>query len=98
MSYKLITSDYEGHIYVVAENGDLLFYHDEARNGTSQWAYGGEAQKIGSGWGNFRRIFAAESGIIYAIAQNGDLFYYRDEARNGTLQWSYGGAGQKIGF
>ncbi|HEX2913338.1 MAG TPA: N,N-dimethylformamidase beta subunit family domain-containing protein [Chloroflexia bacterium] len=97
MSFKFITSDNQSVIYAVTESGDLLYYRDEARDGTSQWSFGGTGQKIGSGWGDFQQIFAGDDGIIYAIASNGDLLFYRDEARNGTSQWSFGGAGQKIG-
>src|SRR6266571_1700551 len=97
MSFKFVTSDAQSNIYTVTDTGDLLYYRDEARNGTSQRSYGGAGQKIGEGWGDFLHVFSGGDGIIYAIASNGDLLYYRDEARNGTSQWSYGGVGQKIG-
>lgn len=97
MSFKFVTSDTQGNVYAVTDSGDLLYYRDEARNGTSQWSFGAAGQKIGSGWEHFLNVFAGEDGIIYAIAPNGNLLYFRDEARNGTAQWAFDGIGQKIG-
>jgi hypothetical protein len=96
MSFKFITSDNQSNIYAVSNGGDLLYYRDQARNGTSQWAFGGVGQTIGSEWGHFLRLFSGDAGILYAIAPNGNLLYFRDEARNGTAQWAFGGIGQKI--
>jgi hypothetical protein len=95
--FKFVLADLDGNIYAVNDTGDLLYYHDQARNGTANWAFGGVGQKIGSGWADFLQVFSGGNGIIYAIAQNGDLLYYRDLARNGTVNWAYGGTGQKIG-
>jgi hypothetical protein len=95
--FRFVTSDEQSNIYAVTEDGDLLYYRDEARDGTVQWAYEGIGQKIAAGWGDFRHVFAGGDGIIYAVVQNGDLLYFRDEARNGTAQWAYDGVGQKIG-
>lgn len=53
MSFKFVLTDQQGAIYVVTDEGNLLFYRDQARNGTSNWAFGGTGQRIGSGWGNF---------------------------------------------
>lgn len=97
MSFQFVFADDDGSIYAVTNTGDLLYYRDQARNGTSNWAFGGVGQKIGSGWNSFRQVFSGGGGIIYAIAANGDLFYYRDLVRNGTVNWAFGGAGQKIG-
>jgi hypothetical protein len=97
MSFQFIFADEEGSIYAVANNGDLLYYHDQARNGTSNWAFGGVGQKIGEGWGNFRHAFSGGDGIIYAVSPAGDLLYYRDQARNGTWNWAFDAIGQKIG-
>ena len=97
MSFKFVSSDNQSIISAVTDIGDLLYYRDEARNGTISWSFGGAGQRIGNGWGNFLHVFSGDDGIIYAIAANGDLLYYRDEARNGTAHWSFGGTGQKIG-
>ena len=96
MSIKFVTSDNQGIIYTVTDTGDLLYYRDEARDGTVRWSFDGAGQKIGSGWGHFLDVFSGDDGIIYAIASNGDLLYYRDDARNGTSNWAFGGAGQKL--
>jgi hypothetical protein len=34
----------------VNSGGDLLYYRDEARDGTARWAHAGTGQTIGSGW------------------------------------------------
>jgi hypothetical protein len=83
-------------IYAVTHGGDLLYYRDQARNGSANWAFGGVGQKIGTGW-NFLKVFSGGDGVIYGIASTGDLFYYRDEVRNGTFGWSFNGIGQRIG-
>ncbi|MFD6442841.1 tachylectin-related carbohydrate-binding protein [Peribacillus sp. NPDC060186] len=97
MSFKFVTSDNQSIIYAIEQNGDLLYYRDLARNGTSRWDYNGAGQRIGTGWGGFRHVFSGGDGIIYAIEQDGDLLYYRDLARNGTPSWAYNGVGQRIG-
>jgi hypothetical protein len=96
MSIKFVTSDNQGIIYTVTDTGDLLYYKDEARDGTVRWSFDGAGQKIGSGWDSFLNVFSGDDGIIYAIASNGDLLYYRDDARNGAGNWAFGGAGQKL--
>jgi hypothetical protein len=96
MGFEFVFADREGSIYAVVDNGDLLYYRDQARNGTANWAFGGVGQKIGTGW-NFRQVFSGGDGIIYAVTPDGDLLYYRDQARNGTANWAFGGVGQKIG-
>jgi len=53
MSFKFVTSDNQSIIYAVIDGGDLLYYRDEARNGTARWSFGGTGQKIGNGWGVF---------------------------------------------
>jgi hypothetical protein len=97
MSFKFVTSDNQSIIYAVTDSGDLLYYRDEARNGTARWSFGGTGQKIGNGWASFTAVFSGGNGIIYAITADGFLYYYRDEARNGTARWAYNGIGQQIG-
>lgn len=98
MSFKFITCDNQSNIYAVSNDGNLLYYRDQSRNGTPQWAHGGTGQNIGSEWGHFLDVFSGDDGIIYTIAPNGNLLYFRDEARNGTTQWANGAIGQKIGI
>jgi hypothetical protein len=95
-SFLKIFSGGDGIIYAIASNGDLLYYRDEARDGTPRWSFGGEGQKIGTGWGDYLHVFSGDGGVIYAIALNGDLLYFRDKARDGTKQWFRNGKGKKI--
>jgi hypothetical protein len=105
MSFKSITCDNAGRIYVVRDNGDLLFYQDEFRNGMNHpadgvyegWANNGNQQLIGTGWDGFRRVFAGGNGILYAVTQNGELLYFRDMSGNGTWNWQYP-EGKAIGY
>ena len=97
MSFRFVTGDEQGSIYAVTDQGDLLYYRDEARDGTVIWANGGIGQRIGQGWGGYENVFSGGDGILYAVTGAGDLLYYRDEARNGSAVWAFGGIGQKIG-
>jgi hypothetical protein len=45
-----LVSGGDGILYASTPDGSLLFYRDMARDGTSNWAYGGTGQTIGSGW------------------------------------------------
>ena len=86
-----------GIIYAIEPNGDLLFFRDQAQDGTPDWAHGGVGQRIGSGWNGFREVAYGGDGIIYAIDHAGTLFWFRDLARNGTESWANHGAGLPIG-
>jgi hypothetical protein len=88
---------YNGIIYAVDLNGDLLFYRDLAQNGTANWANGGQPQQIGTGWSQVRLAFGGYNGIIYAVNPNGDLIFFQDLAQNGTANWANGGQPQVIG-
>jgi hypothetical protein len=87
----------DGILYAIAPNGDLLYYRDEARDGTRQWSYGGIPQRIGTGWNEFRDVAYGGNGVIYAIASDGRLLWYQDLTRNGTMNWAHDGVGQPIG-
>ena len=46
-----------GVIYVITDNGDLLWYrHDGRGDGTFRWA-SDEGKKVGNGW-NVKQVFA----------------------------------------
>ncbi|MFN0146864.1 MAG: N,N-dimethylformamidase beta subunit family domain-containing protein [Dehalococcoidia bacterium] len=96
MAFRFLTGDTDGVIYAGGAQGDLVFYKDEARNGTPRWANSGSGAVIGNGWDAFTHVFTAGNGIIYAVAHNGDLLYFRDVARDGTSRWS-NSSGQRIG-
>jgi N,N-dimethylformamidase len=91
-----------GIIYVVTDDGRLLWYADMARTGQSNW-HSNSGRQIGVGWGDFTHIFADGTGVIYAIRPTGELLWYRDELRDGTngehaeRGWA-AGSGSQIGF
>ena len=73
MSFKFVTADDQSNIYAVPDNGDLLYYRDEARDGTARWAFVGTGQKIGSGWGDFTHLVCGGDGILYAVNVDSDI-------------------------
>ncbi len=97
MSFAFATGDELGNIYGVSNGGDLFYYRDVARDGTSRWAFDGIGQQIGSGWTGVRSVFSGGDGILYAISQDGRLLFFRDDARNGTQGWAFGGQAQDLG-
>ena len=97
MSFTFLTGDTDGVVYVGAPDGSLIFYKDEARDGTPRWANAGSGQVIGSGWENFPKAFTAGDGVIYATAPNGDLLFFQDLARDGNSDWAHAGTAQRIG-
>jgi hypothetical protein len=97
MAFRFLVGDTEGVIYAGSPDGSLLFYKDEARDGTPRWANSGSAQVIGSGWDAFSKVIAADEGRLYAVNAAGDLLFFRDLACDGSSNWAGGGAGQRIG-
>ena len=97
MAFHFLTGDTDGVVYAGAPDGSLIYYKDEARDGTPRWSNAGSGQTIGTGFGDFTKVFTAGDGVIYAIAANGDLLFFKDLARDGTENWANGGAGQRIG-
>ena len=80
-----------GVIYAVAEKGDLLWYRDDARDGSNGpsgatgWAPG-SGSRVGRDWDGFLHIFAGSAGVLYACqAWNFGpiLLRYRDELGDG---------------
>ena len=86
----------KGVIYVIKDNGDLLWYRHDGRNdGTFRWAFN-EGKKVGNGW-NVKQIFYGGDGIIYVIKDNDDLLWYRHDGRtDGTFRWAFN-EGKKVG-
>ena len=97
MAFHFLTGDTDGVVYAGGPDGSLIYYKDEARDGTPRWSNSGSGQPIGTGFGDFTKVFTAGDGVLYAIAANGDLLFFRDLARDGTENWANGGAGQRIG-
>jgi Tachylectin len=79
-------------------SGDLLWYQHLGRSaGTENWANGGGAKQVGTGW-NFKQVFAADDGVIYAIDQAGALLWFQHLGRSdGTVNWANGGGAQQVG-
>lgn len=86
-----------GIIYLIKNNGDLLWYkHLGYKDGSFTWDKK-SGTKVGSGWTNFYAAFSGGNGVIYVIAKNGDLYWYKHAGYNtGTNLW-YGGTTNKIG-
>ncbi len=95
MTKQILAGGAAGCLYVVTEDGDLLWYRDANRNGIPGWAPG-SGNLIGSGWEDFRLVFGGADGILYGIKNNGDLLWYRDAHRNGTPGWAPN-SGNRIG-
>jgi len=108
-NFKHVFSGGDGVIYAVKNveldartgrrsGGDLMWYrHDGWRDGGSSWAAGDAGKKVGTGWGNFKHVFAGRDGVIYAVQENGDLLWYRHDGRgDGSFKWATG-SGNKVG-
>src|SRR5215469_9096266 len=95
---KVFAAD-DGVIYGVTPAGDLYWYQHQGRSdGTAVWANGGTGIKIGSGFGVFNKLFAANDGVIYGVTTAGDLYWYQHQGRSdGTAVWANGGTGLKVG-
>ena len=59
----------EGVIYAISQDGNLLWFKDENRDGTGDVSNG---KIIGNGgWNTFASVYAGEEGVIYAITEAG---------------------------
>ncbi|MFI5973042.1 tachylectin-related carbohydrate-binding protein [Streptomyces sp. NPDC051452] len=86
---RLLAGGGDGILYVVHQDGRLLFYRDEhqdgtnAPNGSTGWSTN-SGNQIGQHWEQIKQIICGPKGVIYAVHQDGRLFYYRDESRDGS--------------
>jgi N,N-dimethylformamidase len=96
----------DGQIFSITASGELLYYRGFTVNYTypssvisvQNWETQGIGERIGTGWQNFKSVFAGDNGVIYAIALNGDLLFYKfswDSER--VPLWSNNGLQMKIG-
>lgn len=94
---KSIFSGGGGVIYIVKENGDLIWYkHLGYRDGSFTWDPKSGA-KVGNGWTNFYGAFSGGNGVIYLITNDGNLYWYKHAGfATGDAKW-YGGMSNKIG-
>ena len=83
--YKQVFSD-GGAIYAIEPDGTLMWYEHIGRHDGSKSWFGPEG--IGSGWHNFKFVFAGGPGIIYAIKPGGKLLWYRvSRDSKGAFSW-----------
>jgi hypothetical protein len=88
----------DGAVYAVTERrldpvsgarsgGELWWWrHDGREDGTVRWS---EKKRVGTGWHEFKQVFAASDGVIYAVRNNGNLLWYRHDGRHdGTFAWA----------
>ena len=87
----------EGVIYLIRENGDLLWYkHLGYQDGSAKWDPA-SGKVVGTGWKGYYAVFSGGNGVIYWIDMNGDLFWYKHAGyATGAVSW-YGGSTNKIG-
>ena len=72
----------DGIIYAVNEQGQLMIYRDDNRDGTGQVRLLGIIGQ--GGWQNFVHLFSGGDGTIYAVSTAGELLFYRDHNMDGT--------------
>jgi N,N-dimethylformamidase len=91
-AFRHVVSGGGGVIYAVTERGDLLWYRDDARDGTngprgsSGWAAASRS-RVGGGWDFFLHVFAGEAGVLIACPAREygpRLRRYRDRRRDGS--------------
>jgi len=84
-----------GILYSVQADGNLLFFrHLDWQNGSVNWANGGGAMLINSGWHVFTSVMAAADGQIFGLAADGSLRWYKHVVNLSTNvgTWAPGGA------
>ncbi len=86
-----------GVIYVIKDNGDLLWYkHLGYQDGKNLWD-AASGRKVGSGWNDFYAVFSGGKGVFYLVDKKGDLYWYKHAGiSTGSNKW-YGGLSNKIG-
>jgi hypothetical protein len=104
-SYAHVFGGGHGYIYAVKPTGELVYYRDLARDGTSvngmtRWANGGNEQLLATGWNAYTKVFADHAGVIYGIGQDGALYWHKHQNRgqagetvSPVLQHPIGGTG-----
>ena len=85
---RQVFSGGDGVIYVIMDNGDLMWYrHDGRVDGSFRWA-DNNPRKVGAGW-NFKQVFSGGDGVIYAITDTNDLLWFRHDGRgDGSFKWA----------
>ena len=99
-----VFSDSTGVIYAITEDGRLLWYRDDDRQGNNGpnaergWAPG-SGNQIHFGWYRFVHV-CASGGNIYAVTADGRLLWYKDDDGQGgndpggSTGWAAGSGNQ----
>ena len=83
-AFTRVCSGVGGIIYAITVDGFLLYYRDQARNGTANWAYNGIAQTIGSGWFMLPNQTTTLEGYCVPISAGpGETIEFKISARSG---------------
>jgi len=80
-TFKHVTGGYGGIIYAVKSNGDLMFYKDNARNGSMSWA---TTRKIVGKWTIFNGMTGGDTAIWVRTTTAGDMRRYDDTKKTGA--------------
>jgi hypothetical protein len=81
----------DGVIYGINEDGDLhRVVHLGYLDGTVNW--GGEFERIATGWNTFAHVAATWDGVIYGFKRDGRVYYTRygpprDDPDSEALEW-----------
>jgi hypothetical protein len=85
--YQVVAHPEQGNVYVVvysveefvssplSTSAALLWYKHLGWQGGTQAIQG--PLQVGTGWANFKSVFATNNGVIYAIQPDGKLMWYR---------------------
>jgi hypothetical protein len=89
--FKHIIPMGDGIIYTITQNGNLEWRRHvgylDGRGLESPGAWEGP-KSVGSGWGDFKFVFAGGEGVIYAVTNTGDLRWYRNKNfMSGVRDW-----------
>jgi hypothetical protein len=88
---KQIFSMGEGIIYAITNDGKLnWFRHNGYMTGDGLDTPGSWTgpKQVGTGWGEFTRVFSTGDGIIYGIAPSGKLMWFNHHGyKQGTFVW-----------
>lgn len=77
-----------GVLYSITSEGDLLWFKDQAGNGTQRWAPRSGKRISQLNWGLFYSVLASSGGVLYAITTAGDLLWFKDCANDGSQNWA----------
>jgi len=96
--YKSVFATDSGVIYGIQADGKLIWYRNKGYlDGAAIWANGGVGIPVGSGWANFKSVFATDGGVIYGIQADGKLIWYKHNSYlTGATNWANNGAGKEV--